>query len=86
MIVGMSVPLVKIGTGMIVIEMIVQHIAGIALGHPHAVPNMKIVAPGLRPPGGTLMIEGLQGTMITDGGVMMIAEGLIIIMTDAGTN
>jgi hypothetical protein len=45
----------------------------------------KIVVPGLRPPGGRLMIEGLQGTMITGEGVMMIAERLIIIMTDAGT-
>ena len=86
MIVGMSVPLVKNDTGMIGTGMIVQRIVEIALGHPLAVLNMKIVAPGLRPPGGRLMIEGLQGTMITDGGVMMIAEGLIIIMTDAGTN
>jgi len=44
----------------------------------------KIVAPGLRPPGGRLMIEGLQGTMITGEEAMMIAEGLIIL-TDAGT-
>lgn len=30
----------------------------------------KIVAPGLRPPGGRLMIEGLQGTMPTDAGTI----------------
>lgn len=56
-------------------------------------PNMKIVAhPGLHPPGGRLMIKGLQGTMITGEEVMMTAERLIIILnvagmitTDAGT-
>lgn len=49
-------------------------------------PNTMIVAhPGLRLRGESMMIEGLlQGTMITDGGLMMIAEPLII-MTDAGT-
>jgi hypothetical protein len=31
------------------------------------------------------MTEGLQGTMITDAGVMMTAERHLIIMTDAGT-
>jgi hypothetical protein len=31
------------------------------------------------------MIEGLQGTMITGGGIMMIDAGLILIMTVAGT-
>jgi hypothetical protein len=59
---GMTVLLVKNDTGMIGTGMIEQHTAGIGLGHPLAVRNMKIVAPGLRPPGGTLMIEGLQGT------------------------
>jgi hypothetical protein len=46
---------------------------------------MTAVHPGLRPPGGRLTIEGLQGTMITGEAAMMTAEGLIIIMTDAGT-
>jgi hypothetical protein len=45
----------------------------------------KNAAPGLRPPGGRLMIEGLQGTMITDAGAMMTAERHLIFMTDAGT-
>jgi hypothetical protein len=46
-----------------------------------------IVAPGLHlRRGGILMRENLQGTMITDGEVMMMtAEPLIIIMTAAGT-
>ena len=56
-------------------------------------PNLKIVVhPGLHPPGGRLMIKGLQGTMITGEEAMMTAERLIIIlnvagmiMTDAGT-
>jgi len=60
--VGTSALPVKIDTGMTGTGMIVQPIDGNALGHPLAVLNMKIVAPGLRPPGGTLMIEGLQGT------------------------
>lgn len=55
--------------------------------------NLKIVVhPGLHPPGGRLMIEGLQGTMITGEEAMMTAERLIIILnvagmitTDAGT-
>jgi hypothetical protein len=46
---------------------------------------MRIAAPpGLRRPRGR-MIEGLQGTMITGGGIMMIDAGLILIMTVAGT-
>jgi hypothetical protein len=52
---------------------------------PLVVPTMTSVDPGLRPPGGRLMIEGLQGTMITGAGAMMTADRLIIIMTDAGT-
>jgi hypothetical protein len=53
--------------------------------HPLVVPTMTSVDPGLRRPGGRLMIEGLQGTMITGAGAMMTADRLIIIMTDAGT-
>jgi len=48
--------------------------------------NMTIVVPGLRPPGGRLMIEGLQGTMITGEEAMMTAEGLTIMLTAAGMN
>jgi hypothetical protein len=63
------------------------------------VPITVEIAPGRLPVGQSLMIvaldhrllgeimmkEGLQGTMITDEGVLMTAEPLIIIMTDAGT-
>jgi hypothetical protein len=59
---GMSAFLVKIDTGMIGTGMTGQHTVGTALGHLLAVLNTKSVAPGLRPPGGRLMIEGLQGT------------------------
>ncbi len=45
--------------------------------------TMKIVVPGLHPPGGR-KTKGLQGTMITGEEAMMIAEYLIIIMTVAG--
>ncbi|KAG5636408.1 hypothetical protein H0H81_008148 [Sphagnurus paluster] len=45
---------------------------------------MTTVVPGLHPPGGRGMIEGLQGTMITDEAAMMTAEALIIMMTVAG--
>jgi hypothetical protein len=56
-----------------------------ALGPPLAEVNMMIVAhPGLRLPGGRLMINGLQGTMITGAEAMMTAERLIIIMTAVG--
>ena len=73
-------------TGMNAIGMNVQLIAETAPDRLLAVPNMMTVArPGLRPPGGRLTIEGLQGTMITGEEAMMTAEGLIIIMTDAGT-
>ena len=62
-------------------------IAGTDPGHLLVVPNMTtVVRPGLRPPGGRLMIKGLQGTMITGEEAMMTADPLIIIMTDAGTN
>lgn len=44
---------------------------------------MMNVDPGLHP--GGRKIEGLQGTMITGEGAMMTAEGLIIMLTDAGT-
>ena len=47
--------------------------------------NTMNVVPGLRPPGGRLMIKGLQGTMITGAEAMMTAERLIIILTAAGT-
>jgi len=43
----------------------------------------KIVVPGLHPPGGR-MIEGLQGTMIIDGGTMMTEKDLTIVMIAAG--
>jgi hypothetical protein len=70
----------------VIIETIVHPTAGNALDLPLlVVPTMTTVAPGLRPPGGRLMTEGLQGTMITDAGVMMTAERHLIIMTDAGT-
>lgn len=49
-----------------------------------AVLNTTIVDPGLHPPGGRIMIEGLQGTMITGEEAMMTADPLIIIMTAAG--
>jgi hypothetical protein len=51
-----------------------------------AVTTTKIVAPGLHLRRGAIMMRGnLQGTMITDGEVMMMtAEPLIIIMTVAG--
>jgi hypothetical protein len=70
---------------------IVVTVPGLLLAAPPA--NMKIVVhPGLHPPGGRLMIKGLQGTMITGEEAMMTAERLIIIlnvagmiMTDAGT-
>ena len=48
--------------------------------------NMTIVVPGLRPPGGRLMTEDLQGTMITGEEAMMTAEGLIIMLIVAGMN
>jgi hypothetical protein len=73
-----------IDTETIVIRTIAHLSVGIVLGHLVGL-NTKNVAPGLRPPGGRLTIEGLQGTMITGGEAMMIAEGLIIMLTDAGT-
>ena len=70
----------------VITEMNALRTVGNALAlHPLVVPTMTNVDPGLHPPGGRLMIEGLQGTMITDAGAMMTAEGLIIIMNDAGT-
>jgi len=66
-------------TAMIVTEM--TAIVGIARGHPLA-GTMKIVDTAL-PPKETMMIEGLQGTMITVGG-LMTEETLTIIMTVAG--
>lgn len=75
---------------MIVIEMIATmagmiepRIAATVRDRPLVAPTLMIVAPGLRPPGGR-MIEGLQGTIMTGGEVIM-AEPLIMIMTDAGT-
>jgi len=58
--------------------------AGIVPDHLLAVQNMTIVDPGLRPTRGRIMIEGLQGTMITGEEAMMTADSLIIIMTVAG--
>jgi hypothetical protein len=87
MIVGvMIVLLVTSVTEMIVTGMTDHHIVVTVPGRlPVARPLiMKNVDPGLHPPGGR-KIEGLQGTMITDEEAMMTAEGLIIILTDAGT-
>lgn len=54
-------------------------------GPQHVEPTMMIVAhPGLRLPRGSMMIEGLQGTMITDAAVMMTADHHLIIMNVAG--
>ncbi|KAJ8483121.1 hypothetical protein ONZ51_g4909 [Trametes cubensis] len=58
-------------------------LAGNALGRLPAVQKSMIVAPGLHLPGGMLMIEGLQGTMI-DEADMMTEEALTLIMTVAG--
>jgi hypothetical protein len=58
--------------------------AGTVLDHLLAALNMTIVDPGLPPPGGRIMIKGLQGTMITGEEAMMTADPLIIIMTVAG--
>ena len=43
-----------------------------------------VVVPGLHPRRGNMMIEGLQGTMITGEEAMMIADHLIIMMIVAG--
>ena len=59
--------------------------AVIAPGLPVALNTTNVVQSGLRPPGGRLMIKGLQGTMITGAEAMMTAEPLIIILTAAGT-
>jgi len=82
---GATNALATIETGKTAIERTVLITAVTALDRLLVVLNMKIVAPGLRPPGGRLMTEGLQGTMITGEEVMMNAEGLIIMLTDAGT-
>lgn len=49
-------------------------------------PITMTVNPGLLLLGGTVMIEGLQGTMITDVGAMMTAKALTIMMIVAGMN
>jgi hypothetical protein len=59
-------------------------IDGIVPDHLLAALTMTIVDPGLRPPGGRILIEGLQGTMITGEEAMMTADPLIIIMTVVG--
>ena len=86
MIVGTTVTLgmtvVMIVTGMIATGTTVG-LAGNALGRLPAVQKSMIVAPGLHLPGGMLMIEGLQGTMI-DEADMMTEEALTLIMTVAG--
>jgi hypothetical protein len=87
-IAGMSDLHVMNATGTIVItEMIVLLTAATALDLLlHLVAQTtKNVVPGPHPPGERLMIEGLQGTMITDAGAMMTAERHLIFMTDAGT-
>jgi hypothetical protein len=73
--------------GTTAIEMTVTGTIGIAGTAPDlllAAPIMRIVDPGLRPPGGRMLIEGLQGTMITGEEAMMTADPLITIMTVAG--
>ena len=53
---------------------------------PPVAPNMmSVVNLGLRFLGESLMIKGLQGTMITGAEAMMTAERLIIILTAVGT-
>jgi hypothetical protein len=84
--VAMTGPLVKTDTETTAIGKTAHRSAETVPGRHLVGLNMKIVAPpGLRPPGGRLMIEGLQGTMITGEGAMMIAEALIIMLTAAGT-
>ncbi|KAG6862062.1 hypothetical protein C0995_007192 [Termitomyces sp. Mi166 len=61
-------------------------IVGTVPGRLVAPPTMMIVDPGLLPPEERLMIEGLQGTMITGVGAMMIAKALTIMMIVAGMN
>jgi len=67
-IVGMiagTTALVRTATGIGMIEDIVAT----DLGHLPVAPNMMtVVRPGLRPPGGRLMIKGLQGTNQNDVG------------------
>ncbi|KAF9527025.1 hypothetical protein CPB83DRAFT_816357 [Crepidotus variabilis] len=58
--------------------------AVIAPGLLPAVVTMKNVDPGLLPPRGIMMIEDLQGTMITDAVAMMTADHLIIMMIVVG--
>ena len=82
MIVGTTVTLgmtvVMIVTGMIATGTTVG-LAGNALGRLPAVQKSMIVAPGLHLPGGMLMIEGLQGTMI-DEDRMILGESLTLIL------
>jgi uncharacterized membrane protein YeaQ/YmgE (transglycosylase-associated protein family) len=85
MIAGTTALPVMSDTGTTATGMIVDLTVGTVPDRLPAGPSTMIVAPGLRPLGGRLMIEGLQGTMITGEEVMMIAEGLIIMLTDAGT-
>jgi len=66
-------------TKMIVMINIVVTVPGLP-----AVASMKSVVPGLHPRRGNLMIEGLQGTMITGEEAMMTADHLIIMMIVAG--
>jgi hypothetical protein len=81
----MTVLPVMIATEMIATAagMIEPHIVATVPDRLLVAPISMIVAPGLRPPGGR-MIKGLQGTIMTGGEVIM-AEPLIMIMTDAGT-
>ena len=85
MIAGTTALPVMSDTGMTATGKTVHPTVGTVPDRLPAGPSTMIVAPGLRPLGGRLMIEGLQGTMITGEEVMMIAEGLIIMLTDAGT-
>jgi hypothetical protein len=75
----MSVVMTGTATKMIVMINTVVTVPGLP-----AVAIMKIVVPGLHPRRGNLMIEGLQGTMITGEEAMMTADHLIIMMIVAG--
>jgi len=70
----------------VTIGKIAHPIAASDLGHLLVAMTTMTVVPGLHLRRGAIMMRGnLQGTMITDGEVMMMtAEPLIIIMTVAG--
>jgi hypothetical protein len=69
MIGGMIAHPVKTATGMIATGKIAHLTAGTVPGR-LLVAKTIVAPPGLRPPGGRLMIEGLQGTILTDAGTI----------------